>query len=171
MPNPSISEALKEAFACATANVPIIETLELRHPGVSNPIYLVRWPTALQGKLETGETVLFKACGFNIALPSSGEDGAQEMMMTVDNVDRAVTKFLDTCEEVETPYPVTVKYRPYLLTNLTVGPEMSTPLTLYLSDVTIDNYTASGRATFADILNQRWPREFYNRDRFPGLGD
>lgn len=42
MPDPSLSEALKEAYAVAPSDVILLHTLEIRHPSFTQPIRVVR---------------------------------------------------------------------------------------------------------------------------------
>ncbi len=62
-----------------------------------------------------------------------------------------------------------VVYRPYLSDDLT-QPQMDPPLVLYLKEIQVNTYQVTGRATFMDIVNKRFPSELYTRLRFPSLG-
>lgn len=168
MPNPSLSDAIKEAYATAKADIAVIETLELRHPAIASPLYLVKALTNMELGLETGETVVFEATGFRISLPTTGDGGSQELSIAVDNVERRPVDFIELALTMQ--YPVEVVYRPYLSNDLS-APQWDPPLTLYLTDVNVTAYEISGRATFTEIVNRPWPREYYTRTRFPGLGD
>ena len=59
----------------------------------------------------------------------------------------------------------------YYLSNDLTQPQLDPPLSLILQDVQITMLQVSGRATFADVINKKWPTEYYTRARFPSLGN
>lgn len=167
MPN-NYEEAIKEAYAVAETEDQSVHTLEFRHSALDAPIYLVQDRQPHDFKLESGEVVTFEPVGFNITLPSSGDNGLQEIDITLDNVSKRITDFIKkvlTADE-----PVRVYYRPYLLTDPNT-PQMNPPMYLNLSDVTITSKTVTGKATFVDVLNRNFPNDKYTRKRFPSLGN
>lgn len=167
--NTALEEALKEAYASAPTNVAILETLEISHPSLpSGTLYLIKNREDLTLTLESGQQKLFTACAFNMALPAAGDSGLQELSITIDNIDRQVSDFV--AQAVNYATPVQMLYRPYLSNNLT-QPQMNPPLALSLTDVTVTVFQVSGKATFADIINTKFPSDFYTRSRFPSLGD
>jgi hypothetical protein len=168
MSNATISEALKEAFALAPKDVVYLETLEIKHPQIANPIYLVRDKVSHVLTLETGVAKTFEACAFRMNLPSSGDNGLQELNLAIDNIDRRVSDFVYIASTYDEP--VTITFRPYLSNEPTV-PQMDPPLELFLTDIVVTQAEVSGKATFADILNKQFPTERYTRARFPSLGN
>lgn len=162
----TLSEALKEAYAVAP-NVRVYETLEIRHESIEDPIYIVQDFRALTATLETSEEVIFSPVWFNFNLPTASENGRQDLTLAIDNIDRIVSDFITLAKDYATP--VTIIYRPYLSTDLT-QPQRDPPLTLVLQDVNINTMQVSGKATFADVVNKKWPTEYYTRARFPSLG-
>lgn len=167
MPTSPYLPAIKEAFAVATSNVAHLDTLEISHPSLPNKIRIVKNRTDLTLTLETGESVLFDGTAFRMALPPSGDNGLQELTISIDNVDRQVSDFLNSVKSSSLPPQIT--YRPYLSNDLT-EPQMDPPLVLFLSDAKVTVFEATGRASFADLINKKFPTETYTRDRFPGLG-
>ena len=167
MPTSPYLPAIKEAFAVATANVAHLDTLEISHPFIAEPIRIVKNRTDLMLTLETGDSVLFDGTAFRMALPPSGDNGLQELTISIDNVDRQVSDFLSSVKSSSVPPQIT--YRPYLSNDLT-EPQMDPPLVLFLSDAKVTVFEATGRASFADLINKKFPTETYTRDRFPGLG-
>jgi hypothetical protein len=166
--NNSLQEAIKEAYATAASNVAVLETIEIAHPSLpSGSIFLVQNREDITFTLEDTSTQLFQAAGFSITPPSMGDTGLQELSLSIDNVDRQVSDFIDLVKESSDP--VTVIYRPYLSNDPTT-PQMVPPLTLFLTDVTIDLFKVSAKATFFDIINKKAPSEIYTRFRFPSLG-
>jgi len=110
---------------------------------------------------------LFTARPFTFKLPPAGDKGIQELQLAFDNVDRTVSDFLNGAKEHRSP--ARVLYCPYLSTDLT-APQLDPPLELSLTDVKVTTHKAVGRATFADLINRRHPRDLYTRSRFPNLG-
>lgn len=178
MPNDTLSQALREAYASAPSDLVILHTLELRHPSFvdddGNPtaIRVVRDNTNLNAKLENtapinaGETVLFVAMGFELELPSIDTAPVPEISVTLDNVTREIVKHLDGAAESQDKIEVT--YRPYLSDDLN-GPQMDPPMTLVLTEVSADTSRVTGRARMLDVGNKAYPSQTYTAKRFPGL--
>lgn len=165
--NAALSEAIKEAFAVAPSNVVTYHTLEIRQTGVQNPIYLVQSRREIEAWDEDGNVRIFEPSGFQFTLPPSNEEGFQSLNVAVDNVGQRVTSFIKTAQSERVP--VEMIYRPYLSSDLS-EPQMNPPLVLYLKDVQVTAFQVTGRATFMDIVNKKFPSELYIRDRFPTLG-
>lgn len=166
--NTSLSDAIKEAYACCPTNIAIIETLSLSHPDLPDgTIYMAQGYSEIVATLETAETVTFEPVPFRFSLPAAGENGRQELTLAIDNVDRRISDFINAIKESSDP--VTVTYRPYLSNDLS-GPQMDPPLTLSLQSISVNTLEVSGRATFADVLNRTFPSDYYTRSRFPSLG-
>lgn len=168
MPKTALDEAIKEAYASASSRVPVLETLEIRHPSIGEVVRLVRNRKSITATLETSEVVVFEGAAFALSLPKAGENGLQEITVKMDNVDRRVSDFMLTAKDYDTS--VRMIYRPYLANDLS-EPRLNPPLELYLTDVNVTLFEVTGKATFADIINKKFPSEFYTRARFPGLGD
>jgi len=165
--NVSLTEALKEAYTLAPANKVIYHTLEVRQTGVQDPIYLVQSRRSLVAFDENSVERTFLPSGFQFALPPSNQEGVRSLSISIDNVDRRVSDFIEAAKS--STEPVKVIYRPYLSDDLS-GPQMVPPLILFLKDVQITNTQVNGRATFMDIVNKKFPSQLYTRDRFRALG-
>jgi len=178
MPNPALSEAIREAYASAPSDVVILHTLELRHPGFVDEnnqpmaIRIVRDHQDLTARLEPtaplngGEIVQFIALGFELELPPVNTAPVPEISVTIDNVSRELIRHLDAA--VESSEKIEITYRPYLSTDLE-GPQMDPPITLTLTEVEADISRVTGRARMLDIGNKSFPSEVYTVSRFPGL--
>lgn len=165
--NEALTDALKEAYALAPANVVVIHTLEIRQIGVQATIHMSQTYAGITATDEESNTNFYMPAGFQFSLPPSNDEGFQTLNVAIDNIDRRVTQF---CELAKTsPVPIEIIYRPYLNTDLT-QPHMNPPIVLYLKDVQIVDNQVTGRATFADITNKKFPSEVYARSVFPGLG-
>lgn len=164
--NDTLAEALKEAYAMAPADVHHVHSLEIYHPSMSEPLYLVQGYFHRQLRLESGALKNFRATAFNFTLPTTDEGGLQELNLTIDNANSRVSDF---CEQAMVfPAPVEILYRPYLSTDLET-PLMTPPLRLFLLGVTVGEAQVSGRAVPVDFLNLKFPTELYNSARFPPL--
>lgn len=169
MPDFSYTDALREAFASCDNSKVVIETLELSHPALPAPVRLVK---ALEdmtlGLGGGGGNALFTAAGFTVGKPSSGENGLQELPIGIANVSREIGDFLETC--LTEPAPVSVIYRIYLSDDLS-EPQNGNGIRLFLYDAVANGQQVTGRATFAEIINRRFPlaKWVYSNTLFPAL--
>lgn len=172
MPDPSLSEAIREAYASAPSDVVILHTLEFRHPSFTTPIRVVNDHANLVATLEpdapadAGMAVEFIRFAFRFTLPEVMTTGMPEIEIEIDNVDASIVGYMDAAAQSDQLIEVT--YRPYLSTD-TSAPQMDPPLTLVLHDVTADVFAVRGRASFGDFGNYRFPVQTYDQERFPGL--
>ncbi len=168
MPNDSYYDALKEAYAVAPTNAVVLETLQVTHPSLPDmTIWVVKNDKSLTLGLEDGTPQLFERANFQITKPSAGDNGIQELQLSVDNVDRRVSRFIREAKKYQTP--VRVRYRPYVSTDLST-PQMAVPLTLYLKGVSFNDFQVTARASFADLINRRFPTKMYTLEDYPSLG-
>lgn len=163
----TISDALKEAYASAPINNPILETIRLIDSASGPLISMVRDRAEHTLTLETSEDVLFEPVGFVFSLPAKSDKGLQELNLEIDNVDRRISEFVR--QAAASSSVITAEYRPYLADD-TSTPQWSAPLVLTLRDLRINVHKVSGKATFADIINKPFASELYTRGRFPSLG-
>lgn len=164
--NDTLHPALIEAYAIAPADVAHIHTLQLYHPSMSEPMYLVQGFFHKELRLETGALKKFRATAFNFTLPATDDGGLQELTVTFDNSENRVSDFCEAA--MDFPSPVEILYRPYL-SNDPDTPLMDPPLRLFLLNVTVSEAQVSGRAVPVDFLNLKFPTELYNSVRFPPL--
>ena len=167
MANESLEKAMQEVYALAPNDRVPLATLQLSHPSLPESIYMVQDRVPHDFTLESGETVTFEPVPFRFTPPTSGEEGLQELSIAIDNVDRRITDFLDLVGTANAPVEMT--YRPYLSDDPS-RPMLDPPLLLFLTDARITALEVSGRATFSNIINLKYPTELYDRSRFPGLG-
>lgn len=146
----------------------LIEAITLSSEVEGSELFIIQDKKPWTLTLEDARVVDFEPVGFRFRLPGAGDNGLQELSISIDNVDRRLSDFIDLVKDYNTP--VTLTYRPYLSSD-TSGPQMVPPLKLYLRDVVITPFEVNGRATFADVINKKFPSELYTRSRFPSLGD
>jgi hypothetical protein len=172
MPDPALSQALREAFASAPSDTVILDTLELWHPSFAEPIRVVRDHADLTARLEAGaprdggRRVAFTALAFDFSPPPVDTAPVPEITLSLDNVGQDLADALEaaaTSQDV-----ITVTWRPYLSTDLE-GPHMDPPITLTLTEVEADTMRVTGRARMLDIGNKAFPSITYTALRFPGL--
>lgn len=178
MPDPTLSEAIQEAYAHAPSDAIILHTLELRHPDfrddAGNPVAIrvVRDQVDLTARLEAdaalnaGQMVTFIAMGFELDLPPVDTAPVPEIVVTLDNVSREIVRHLDAAAESQAVIEIT--YRPYLSNDLE-GPQMDPPITLVLTEVEADVQRVTARARMMDIGNKAFPSRTYTAREFPGL--
>ncbi len=172
MPDISLEQALKEAYASAPSDVVILHSLEFRHPNFSQPIRVVLDHTDHVLKLEASAPdspstyVTFVKFAFSFTLPEVQNSPTPEIIISMDNVSRDIEDNLALA--AASPYKVEVTYRPYLSTDDT-GPQMNPPLTLTLTHVEADDFKVTARASYGDASNKAFPSELYTASRFPGL--
>jgi hypothetical protein len=165
--NDAWTDAIKEAFAIAPATSFIYETLEIHQEDVQRSIRIVKARQGITATDENGDTHFYEPVGFQITLPPSNEEGFRSINVAVDNVSRRISDFINLAKSAV--IPVKVIYRPFLSNDLS-APQMDPPLVLYLKDVQVTAMQVTGRATFMDVVNMKFPSQLYTRDRFPSLG-
>ena len=172
MPNSALSDAIAEAYASAPTNEVILHTLEFRHPNFTQPLRVVNDHADLNATLEAnapedpGAEVTFVAFSFRFKLPDVQKTGMPEIEIEIDNVSREVLAYVD--QAANSADLIEVTYRPYLASD-TSGPQMDPPITLVLQSVDADIFAIRARASFGDYGNRRFPGQWYDAQRFPGL--
>ena len=106
MPDPTLDDAIREAYASAPADEVILDTLELRHPtffdeeGQPTAIRVVRDHKDLVARLEddapmnAGEAVTFRRCAFELRLAPIETVAVPEMELAIDNVSTELMEHL-----------------------------------------------------------------------------
>lgn len=178
MPDTTLSEALKEAYASAPSDVILLHTLELRHPAFKdaqgNPtaIRVVRDHISHKcvleetAPLEPGQEVEFVAMAFDLELPPVNTTPLPEITVTLDNVNREIMDYLDLAVEGQDMIEMT--YRPYLSDDLSC-PQMNPPINLVITDIVTDVFKITATARMMDIGNKSFPSENYTTKNYAGL--
>lgn len=172
MPDPSLSEALKEAYASAPSGEVVYHTLEFRHAAFDVPIRVVRDNADLTARLEAnapqdaGQMVTWVGFPFDLVRPEVSSTGVPQCTIEIDNVSREILANIELA--LTSIDPIEVTYREYLASDLE-GPQNDPPMTLTLTSISADVFRVRAVASFADIGNRRFPREEYSTERFPGL--
>lgn len=167
MPDDNLTDAQREAYAVASVDEVSLETVEISHD-TAGTVYLVKDQQELTATLEDASTVTFEPVGFTLSDPIMGEDGAQEMTLTVDNVDKRISEYLDNVDGSQIP---TFLKKRYFLASDTSQPSTVEPYELTVTEVTSTLTQVTLTATFVDVLNKAYPNNKYTRKQFPSLGD
>ena len=173
MPDPTLSEALQEAYAIAPTNEVIYHTLELWHPAFSAPIRVVRDYTNIDAKIEAtaardaGAVVPFTAYAFNVIPPDLSAQSLPQCTIEIDNISRDIMAQVDLA--IMATDKITVIYRAYLSGELTVGPQNDPPLEMEIITLSANPYRLTATAGFSNLLDQRFPSLDYTLEKFEGL--
>ncbi len=173
-----MSDALKEAYASAPADELTLDTIELHHPGFvdsfGNPT-AVRLVQAMEdhtctleaaAPLNANQAVLFRACAFNFVPSGFGEDDVPSLQLTISNVSREITKYLEMA--IALTDPIVVYYRPYLLSDKS-HPQSDPVVRMTLTNVSAGVLDITGSASVSDVNNWPFPNKKYTPAKFPGL--
>lgn len=172
MPDPSLSEALKEAYASAPAGEVVYHTLELRHVAFTTPIRVVRDKADLSAFLEAtapvdpAAQVTFVGYAFDLVRPEVSSSGVPQCTIEIDNVSREILSAVELAMGGRDP--ITATYREYLASDLS-APQNDPPMTLTIMSIKADVFRIRATAGFPNMSNRRFPREDYTAERFPGL--
>lgn len=172
MPDPTLSQAIREAYATAPGAEVVYHTMELRHPSFTQPLRVVRDWNPLTARLEASAPidpltyVEFQPYAFDFTLPEVSSAGLPEIVITIDNVSSEIVAYLDAAANSADLIQIT--YRPFLASDLS-APAMDPPLTLVMREASVDVFRITARASYIDLGNLSFPNQFYSSERFPGL--
>lgn len=178
MPDPTLKEAMAEAYATAPTDDKEISTIELRHPnfvgedGLPDSGWLTTDEADFEGTLEPdapvrpGQTVLFRAVAFKFVLAPIETSARQELQIQIDNVSGIVMEQLERAKDDNRK--VQLIYRPYLASDPS-EPQMDPPPTFDLSNVKVTPLTCRATARVDIEFNGAFPRISYSATEFPWL--
>ncbi|ABE50950.1 DUF1833 family protein [Methylobacillus flagellatus] len=178
MPDPTLEEAIKEAYASNPVGEVELNTLEFRHP---NFVDQNGDPSAIRvvldnvdhyltleddAPLNPGESVLFVRMAFELTKPEVDSVAGPAMDITLNNITPEIETQIRAA--TRSPYPVIGMYRLYLLSDKT-QPQNNPPMEFQLDNVNADDESITARATFGNEAQRPFPNENYTATRFPGL--
>ena len=177
MPDPTLDDAIREAYASAPSDEVILDTLELRHPtfiedGQPVAIRVVRNHQDIVARIEddapmnAGQAMAFKGVAFELRLAPIETVAVPEMELAIDNVSTELMKHLDAA--VQDPNPIACTYRPYLASD-PLTPRMEQPPSFELRDVKASVMRVTGRCRVGMDLQRAFPHPVYTTSAFPGL--
>lgn len=176
----SQSEALAEAYAHDISSVPALTTISLYHAafedeyGRRTAVYAVQDYEPLEATIEidattfdAGSTVIFQPVAFEFTRPpESDSQQAPSVQLKVDGVAKHLMPHLKAASQSQTPILMVV--RTYMA-NDTSEPHEKPPMRLILRNVSCDKTSVTATASYADLINQKFPRVTYTRENHPGL--
>jgi Domain of unknown function (DUF1833) len=174
MSDPTLKQAIAEAYASAPSDVIIFETIEIRHSALTVPARCVRDHQVLNARLELaapidpGLYVDFQPLAFRLELPSVTPNGVTEIKVALDAVDFELVKSLRAASESGEPIELT--YRLYLSNDLT-GPQNDPPMHFTLTAPVVSDYSIEATANLPSLVNLAFPTTDYTLTQFPGLVD
>jgi len=174
MPDSTLSQAIKEAYAAAPSTEIVLHTLEFRHTSFTAPIRVVLDNTDLPAFLESGapenpgEQVDFIAMQFSLTKPEVGTNGAPEMSIELDNVSPEIEDQMSSA--IFTQAVIEVTYRAYLGSDLS-GPQNNPPLHMEVKSCRADDFKVTARCSFGNFNNTRFPNELYRLTDYPSLAE
>jgi Domain of unknown function (DUF1833) len=173
MPDPTLSQALAEAYAAAPVAEVIYHTLEVWHAAFAAPLRVVRDFADLTATLEAsaprnpGASVSFTAFAFDLRLPEVHTEGPPTLQIEIDNVGQELLGQIDLATSSITP--ISVIYRAFLASALTAGPQNSPVLALEVQSINVTPARITLECGFLDLTNRRFPGVDYGADVYPGL--
>ena len=173
MPDTTLSQAIKEAYAAAPTSDVTLHTIEMTHASFSTPLRFVRDVADCNAMLEAtapvnpSTVVTFTGMAFDLRLPDVRTDGLPTMQLVMDNTGREIMTQFELA--AASTSPIAVRYRAYLASALGAGPQNSPILTMEVQGVTITITRITLECGFLDLLNRRFPTVEYSADVYAGL--
>ena len=131
----------------------------------SQSYFLVRDNIDHTFDLEVDTGIVFSSYPFNIIQPQVGED-QQDIGIVLDNVSRELLSNIETASQTSTPIQMT--FRVYMDGDTT---SQITPITLALTEVVVDMFSVSCKASRTDLFKRKFPfgENTYFNANFKGL--
>jgi len=189
MPNPTLSEALAEAYASAPAARPILDTMSIYYTGLVDgagqptEVYVYCGydgdRTNADGVLEKdfrleaearahgGAVVAFLNVPFQVTLPKVTGEAIARGQLILDGVGREIAGHL--LEAIALGASIEVTYRAYLAGLEDDGPQNDPPLAFSLENVSATPLQVKGDIALPNMGNKRFPGRLYDTTRFPAI--
>ena len=166
---PPVSDDIKRIYASAPQDAYMVETFEFSHSQFSQTWYINGDRADWEFKIDSvsNPPVTFLACPFKVKLPTNNTEGGQQLQIVFANMGDPFISEIEAAILLPTE-PIEAIYRVYLNVPLTIQ-QNNPPLTMQITNVSIDNTFITAEATRFDILNNRFPTVLYTTDQFPGL--
>lgn len=156
---PDLSDAIKEAYEHAPADVAFYDTLQIDHQSFLTPIRVVRSHRSLS--TNQGD---FLPVMFDFSLPETEGGVRGEMTITVSCLPKdAMVKIREaSC----TRYKIEVTYRQYLEGN--ADPDAELPVPLQISSIKETHTGIEAKAMLPDLEGAYFPRRLMTVAALPG---
>lgn len=173
MPDATLSEAIKEAYASAPRSRGIVHhTLEIHHPAFVAPLRVVQDWRELTATLEAGaprnggEAVTFSGYAFSVVPPEVAITGFPTCVIEIDNVSREILANIELA--MESTELIQVIYRVFLSSDLS-APQNDPPLTMTIFSIDATPMRIRATAGFGDLNNRKFPTMVYTAGEFANL--
>lgn len=153
----SYTAAAKAEFNSTSGDAPLY-LLEISHSALTEPIRVVN---NTEDIVSNGET--FIALGFRISLPEDFEGRVPKARLTVDNVGRELTQWLEIAGGGEGASVRLMQVMP------SAPNVVEWEITLELANVSIDTWQVSGELGYEDLLGKPAVPLTYRPDTTPGV--
>lgn len=189
MPDPTIDDVLAEAYASASPDKVLIDTISIYYDGLVNDdgdpdeLYLFKGDNADEitsegvpikmARIEAGAArnadtlVTFLGIPFSITLPPVNDAAVASAILTIDSVKREMHDALEAAAKGGKAIEVT--YRTYVLGNESDGPQSLPPRKFLFTNAVAGNQSVDGRLAFIAIGNRPYPFDSYRPDTFRTL--
>ena len=151
------SSAARAEFNALSGDAALI-LLEIHHSALSVPIRVVN---NTEDIISNGETYI--AMGFRVTLPDDFEAKIPRATLSVDNIGRELTQWIETAGGAE---GATVRIMQVMPAALNV---IEWEITLELSNITIVTWQVSGDLGFEDLMGKSAVPMVYNKHTAPGI--
>ena len=162
-----MTESEKEAYANADDARVMLYTLELNHPGFTQPLRIVADNDPLTAEIEDGEEASFTPFFFSIQRPPINEEPDPSLNIQVDNVSGFMTPYLDVASR--SGEAITITFRPYLRDDVDDSLTRMSHIELTIRNASTTMTSVTLTAAHINPANLPFPKETYTSDRFPGL--
>lgn len=156
----TMSDAIKEAYAHAPADVTYYDTLEVEHVTFTDSIKVV----VSDAPLTTNQGTFIACPNVSLELPDLEGGVTGEMRITVNFLPKEAQEAIKDASK--TTYPITLKYRQYVEANS--DPEAELPISLDVTTIEQTPISVTAAATFPDLNNQPFPKRLMTTTILPG---
>jgi Domain of unknown function (DUF1833) len=144
----------------------VLETLQISHPLFSATHFITNSDEGFKAVDENGLQLTFLPFPFQVKLPSSGENGFQDLVLSISNVSPLLVQEIERARG-DTRYPIRFVYRAYAESNLNAVGWSLPPLSS--SEIVVEKNVISAQASMADLVNRNFPNQLYTTTLFPML--
>ena len=162
-----MTPAEQEAYANADDTRITLYTLELNHPGFTEPLRIVNDNDPLIAEIEDGTIVTFVPFYFSIKFPPISEQPDPSLTVNADNVSGFMTPYLDAASR--SGESIDLGFRPYLVDEEDDSITRLSYFAMEIRNASANMTSVSLTAAHINPANLAFPKELYKSDRFPGL--
>ncbi len=155
-----LTDAIKEAYACAPADVTYYETLQIDNEDFVNPVLLVNSAAEITRTAGT-----FLPVRFDAKLPDTSGGTRGEMTINVIGVPKEVRAAIRNA--TDNHHPFTVTYRQYIGGNM--APDAEFPVPLSIGGISELFNGIQIQALLPDLVGAYFPRKLMTAKTLPGL--